>query len=72
MRLHFCISDGDRHVFHGDMIIVIRVFILILPLLNEIVVVQYIKIPLFPTMTLCFKAAVNMGYKHALTLINYI
>ena len=26
MRLHFCISDGDRQVFHGDMIIVIRVF----------------------------------------------
>ena len=26
MRLHFCISDGDRHVFHGKMIIVIRVF----------------------------------------------
>ena len=26
MRLHFCISDGDRQVVHGDMIIVIRVF----------------------------------------------
>ena len=40
MRLHFCISDGDRQVFHGDMIIVIRVFffIFILPLLNEIIV----------------------------------
>ena len=39
MRLHFFISDGDRQVFHGDMIIVIRVFfIIILPLLNEIIV----------------------------------
>ena len=26
MRLLFCISGGDRHVFHGDMIIIIRVF----------------------------------------------
>ena len=26
MRLHFYISDGDRQVFHGDVIIVIRVF----------------------------------------------
>ena len=26
MRLYFCISDGDRQVFHGDTIIVIRVF----------------------------------------------
>ena len=26
MRLHFCISDRDRQVFHGDIIIVIRVF----------------------------------------------
>ena len=41
MRLYFCISDGDRKVFHGDMIIVIRVvffFIFILPLLNESIV----------------------------------
>ena len=37
MRLHFCISDGDRQGFHRDMIIDIRVFfIFILPLLNEI------------------------------------
>ena len=26
MLLNFCISDGDRQVFHGDMIIVIQVF----------------------------------------------
>ena len=26
MLLHICISDGDSQVFHGDMIIVIRVF----------------------------------------------
>ena len=26
MRLRFCISGGDRHVFHGDMINIIRVF----------------------------------------------
>ena len=26
MRLHFCILNGDRQVFHGDMIIIIRVF----------------------------------------------
>ena len=41
MRLHFCISDGDSQVFHGDMIIVIRVFfIFILPLLNETIVLS--------------------------------
>ena len=62
MRLHFCISVGDRQVFHGDILIVIRV----LPLLNEIVFFPYIKIPLVPTMTLCFKAVVNMEIKHAL------
>ena len=28
MRLHYCISDGDSQVFHGDMIIVVRVFFL--------------------------------------------
>ena len=38
MRLHFSISDGDRQGFHGDMIIVIRFFIFILPLFNEIIV----------------------------------
>ena len=38
MRLHFCISDGDRQVSHGDIIIVIRIFILILSLLTEIIV----------------------------------
>ena len=27
MRFNFCISDGDRQVFHGDLIIVIRVFL---------------------------------------------
>ena len=27
VRLYFCISDGDRQDFHGDLIIVIRVFI---------------------------------------------
>ena len=38
MRLYFCISEGDRQVFHVDMIIVIRVFfIFILPLLNGII-----------------------------------
>ena len=26
VRLYFCISDEDRQVFHGDTIIVIRVF----------------------------------------------
>ena len=26
MRLHSCISDGDKQGFHGDMIIVKRVF----------------------------------------------
>ena len=61
MRLHFCISDGDRQVFHGDMIIVIRVFffIFILSLLNE-TIFSVDKNPLVPTMTLCFKAAVNI------------
>ena len=65
MWLHFYISDGDRQVFHGDMIVVIRVFfIFILPLLNEIIVFSRQKIPL----TLCFKAAVNMEDKHPLNL----
>ena len=27
MRLHFCISEGDRQVSHGDIIIVMRVFL---------------------------------------------
>ena len=69
MRLHFCISEGDRQVFHGDMIIVIRFFfIFILPLLIEITNVLFSvdKIPMVPTMTLCFKAAVNMEDKHPL------
>ena len=36
MLLYFCMSDGERQVFHGDMIIVIQVFfIFILLLLNE-------------------------------------
>ena len=26
VRLHVCISGGDRQVFHGVMIIIIRVF----------------------------------------------
>ena len=26
IQLHFCISNGDKQGFHGDMIIVIRVF----------------------------------------------
>ena len=26
VRLHICISGGDRQGFHGDMIIIIRVF----------------------------------------------
>ena len=67
-RLYFCISDGDRQVFHGDTIIVIRVFfIFILPLLMELLF-SVDKIPLVPTMTLCFKAAVNMEDKHTLNL----
>ena len=68
MRLYFCISDGDRQVFHGDTIIVIRVFfIFILPLLMELFF-SVDKIPLVPTMTLRFKAAVNMQDKHTLNL----
>ena len=68
MRLYFCISDGDRQVFHGDTIIVIRVFfIFILPLLMELFF-SVDKIPLVPTMTLRFKAAVNMEDKHTLNL----
>ena len=66
MPLYFCISDGDRQVFHGDTIIVIRVvFIFILQLLIEFSVD---KIPLVPPMTLRFKAAVNMEDKHTLNL----
>ena len=68
MRLYFCISDGDRQVFRGDTIIVIRIFfIFILPLLMELFF-SVDKIPLVPTITLRFKAAVNMEDKHALNL----
>ena len=68
MRLYFCISDGDRQVFYGNTIISIRVFfIFILPLLMELLF-SVEKIPLVPTMTLRFKAAVNMEDKHALNL----
>ena len=68
MRLYFCISDGDRQVFYGDMIIVIRVFfIFIFPLIMELFF-SVDKIPLVPTMTLHFKAAVNMEDKHTLNL----
>ena len=31
-----------------------------------------LKIPLVPTMTLCFKAAVNMEGKHHLNLVKFI
>ena len=69
MWLYFCISDGDRQVFHGDTIIVIRVFFfhINLPLLMELFV-SVDKIPLVPTMTLRFKVAVNMEDKHTLNL----
>ena len=68
MRLYFCISDGDRQVFHSDTIIVVRVFfIFILSLLMELFF-SVDKIPLVPTMTLRFKAAVNMEDKHTLNL----
>ena len=69
IRLHFCITDGDRQVFHRDMIIVIRFFfILILPQLNEISFFSVDKIPLVHTMTLCFKAVVNIDDKHSFNL----
>ena len=68
MRLYFCISVGDRRVFHGNTIIVIRFFfIFILPLLMELFF-SVDKIPLVPTMTLRFKAAVNIEDKHTLNL----
>ena len=68
MRLYFCISDGDRQVFHGDTIIVIEVFfIFILPLLMELLF-SVDKILLVPTMPHRFKAAVNMDDKHTLNL----
>ena len=68
MRLYFCISDGDRQVFswlydNSYMIF----FIFILPLLMELFF-SVDKIFLVPTMTICFKAAVNMEDKHTLYL----
>ena len=54
VRLHFCTSDRDRYVFHGDMIIVIRVFHHFTTVKKELFSVD--KNPLVPTMTLCFKA----------------
>ena len=39
LQLHICISDGNRPVVHGDMVIVIPGFSsFFLPLSNEIVV----------------------------------
>ena len=67
MRLYFCISDGDRQVFHGDTIIATIFFIFTLPLLMELFF-SVDKIPLVPTMTLRFRAAVNIEDKHALNL----
>ena len=68
MPLYFCISDGDRQFFHGDTILVKRVFfIFILPLLMELLF-SVDKIHLVPTMTLRFKAAVIMEDKHTLNL----
>ena len=66
MRLYFCISDGDRKTFHGDNSCT-SVFIFILPLLMELLF-SVDKIPLVPTMTLRFKAAVNIEDKRNLNL----
>ena len=64
MRLHFCISEGDRQGFHGDMIIVIRVFLIfIMKLLFSVD-----KNPLGPYNDPLFKAAVNMEDKPPLNL----
>ena len=38
MRLHFCNSDGNRQVVHGDMVLLYQFLVFILPLLNEIIV----------------------------------
>ena len=68
MMLHFFISDGDRHVFHGDMIIVIRVFHHYFTSVKRNYCFQSIKFHSVPTMTLCFKAVVNIGDEHLLNL----
>ena len=62
-------QTGTDRFFHGDTIIVIRVFffIFILPLLMELFF-SVDKIPLVTTMTLRFKAAVTMEDKHTLNL----
>ena len=68
MGLHFYISDGDRQVFHGDMLLVIRVFHLYFTTVKRKHCFQYIKIPLVPKMAPCFKAVVNMEDRHLFNL----
>ena len=61
-------QTGTNWFFHGDTIIVIRVFfIFILPLLMELFF-SVDKIPLVHTMTLRLKAAVTMEDKHTFNL----
>ena len=66
MRLRYCILNGDRQVFHGDMIVVKQVFpsLFYHCLMESKFSVE--KITLVPTMTLCIKTVVNMEEKHPL------
>ena len=64
MRLHFCISDGERQVFHGEMIIVIRVFSSLFYHSQTKLLFSVDKKTLRHTMTPCFKAVLNMEDIH--------
>ena len=68
MRLHFCISDGDRQGFHGDTIIVIRVFSYLFYHCQMKLLFSVDKNPVGPYNDPLFKAAVNMEDKLPLNL----
>ena len=70
MRLHFCISTGDRYGFMVK-IILIRVFPPFLPLLNEIFVSAEKTTTFDSKMILCIKAVINMEDKCSLNLDKY-
>ena len=68
MRLHFCISGGDRQSFHSDMIIVKRVFPYLFYHCKIKLLFSVDENPLGPYSDPLFKAAVNMEDKLPLNI----
>ena len=60
MLLCYCISNGDRQAFHGDMIIVIRVFPSLFYHCKMKFMFSVEKNPTSFTMALCINAVVNI------------